>query len=135
MYQKRESNPFYEFENETGGQLEIGTYFLKHGQFGNIVSVIQDDYTSPMGPVPDGEWMLVNCGYGREVEIPDAQLDAGDTYTRGNKVYMVDAGTGGAGDILDAPAANTYYVGIVTKEKGTDTSIRIKTVVPVLETV
>jgi len=134
MYQKKEQNYIFEFKNETGGQLEIGTYHLKNGQFGNVISLKKDDYTTQPAPVPDDEWMLVNCAPAREVEIPDAQLDAGDTYTRGNKVYMVDAGSGGAGDILDAPEANTWYVGIVVKEKGTDTSIRIKTVQPISST-
>ncbi len=135
MYQKKEQNWIFEFKNETGGQLSIGTYHLKDGQFGNVISLIQADYTSPPAAVPDDDWMLVDCTPARVVEIPDAQLDADDTYTRGNRVYMEDTGSGGAADIIDAPTANTWYVGIVVKEKGTDTSIRIKTVVPVKETI
>lgn len=131
ILEHREQDYNFNMLNGSGGELAIGHLVLINEQFGEVVNLIEDDKTSPPAPVPDGERMLVNCTPAREIQVPDTQLDSGDTFAKDAKVYMEP----GYGDLLDAPTASTRFVGIVTQALGSNSYIYMKTVTPLVETV
>jgi len=126
----QEQNYTFVFKNTTGGQLEIGTFVLVSEQFGNVVGLVQNDKTSPPLPVPNNEYMLVECAPARLIQIPDTQLDAGGTFAKDSEIYQEPGG----GDIYDTPQAATRFVGYVTQALGSNNFIYAKTVQPIIKT-
>jgi hypothetical protein len=115
------------FNNSYGSEIAVGQLVLVNEQFGELIGKYVDEYTLPVGPVPNGDDGIINTAPMREIQT--SQLGAG-TFPINAKVYMAP----GIGDLVDAIGGTTRFVGIVTKAKGSDDWIRMRTVVPLLET-
>lgn len=77
--------------------------------------------------IPDGESGYIDARPFRMIETD--QIDTG-TFALNAPVYSEP----GKDLLLDAKTASTWQVGYVTRAKGTKTSIKMKTITPILST-
>lgn len=126
--EERAQDYYLKFNNSTGSQIEVGQLVLVNEQLGELVGKVDSENTQPVGPVPDGDDGIINTAPMREIQT--SQIEPTDTFPLNSKVYMEP----GAGLLVDAVTATTRFVGIVTKAKGSDDWIRMRTVQPLLET-
>ena len=77
--------------------------------------------------IPDGERGNIDATPFRTIETD--QIDTG-TFAFDSPVYSEP----GKDLLVDAKSASTWQIGIVTRAKGTGTSIEMKTIIPILAT-
>lgn len=95
--------------NNLGRTASYGEFVYLGGYFGYVA-----DYAG-IANAATGRIQLVS----ENVEISTAQIDATDTFTKGNSLYFTPGGSSAAGLFVDTPVATSLRVGKITDEQGT----------------
>lgn len=119
FFQEKLLDYYVEIPNDSGGDYDFEDLILKNGSFGNVVN---------KDGIPNGERGIIDSAPNREIQT--SQLDGGATFALDSFVYSEE----NKDDLLDAPTASTWRVGVVTQAKGSNTYIKMRTLVPQIET-
>lgn len=124
MYLEKKAQDYYTYiDNSSGSDYDFQDLILAiYGSYGVFGDVVDKD------GIPDGGSGWIDGTPFRTIETD--QLDTG-TFAIDAPVYSEP----GKDLLLETKTASTWQVGFVTRAKGSGTSIEMKTIIPVLDTV